>query len=74
MLVWRGGTFVGSGPGPLYRRDTALHNLVTIGGRGQIGDSCVWFPDFIADAAIPPAPRIARRGGNTVLRCELASA
>ncbi len=74
VLVWRGGTFVGSGPGPLYRRDTALHNLVTIGGRGQIGDSCVWFPDFIADAAIPPAPRIARRGGNTVLRCELASA
>jgi hypothetical protein len=74
VLVWRGGTFVGSGPGPLYRRDTALHNLVTIGGRGQIGDSCVWFPDFIADAAIPPGPRIERRGGNTVLRCELASA
>jgi len=74
ILVWRGGTFVGSGPGPLYRRDTALHNLVTVGGRGQVGDSCVWFPDFIAEAAIPPGPRIARRNGNTVLRCELASA
>lgn len=74
VLVWRGGTFVGSGPGPLYRRDTALHNLVTIGGRGQIGDSCVWFPDFIAEGVIPPGPRIERRRGNTVLRCELASA
>lgn len=74
VLVWRGSTFVGSGPGPLYRRDTALHNLVTIGGRGQIGDSCVWFPDFIAEGAIPPGPRIERRRGNTVLRCELASA
>lgn len=74
ILVWRGGSFVGSGPGPLYRRDTALHNLVTVGGRGQIGDSCVWFPDFIADAVIPPGPRIARRGGSTLLRCELASA
>ena len=74
ILVWRGGTFVGSGPGPLYRRDTALHNLVTVGGRGQVGDGCVWFPDFIAEGAIPPGPRITRRNGNTVLRCELASA
>ena len=74
ILVWRGGTFVGSGPGPLYRRDTALHNLVTIGGRGQIGDSCVWFPDFIAEAFLPPAPVVTRRGSKVRIRCELASA
>ena len=74
ILVWRGGTFVGSGPGPLYRRDTALHNLVTVGGRGQIGDSCVWFPDFIAEELIPPAPEVTRRGPKVRLRCELAAA
>jgi len=74
ILVWRGGTFVGSGPGPLYRRDTALHNLVTIGGRGQIGDSCVWFPDFIAEGFIPSAPDVTRRGPNVRIRCELAVA
>lgn len=74
VLVWRGGTFVGSGPGPLYRRDTALHNLVTIGGRGQIGDSCVWFPDFLADAAIPAEPQVRRLGANVRIRCELAPA
>jgi hypothetical protein len=74
ILVWRGGTFVGSGPGPLYRRDTALHNLVTIGGRGQIGDSCVWFPDFIEEAFIPPAPVVTRHGPKVRIRCELAAA
>lgn len=74
VLVWRGGTFVGSGPGPLYRRDTALHNLVTVDGRGQIGDSCVWFPDFIAEAAIPPGPQVRREGRVVRLRCELAAA
>jgi hypothetical protein len=74
VLVWRGGTFVGSGPGPLYRRDTALHNLVTIGGRGQIGDSCVWFPDFLAEAFIPPEPVVRQRGLTVHVRCELAAA
>jgi hypothetical protein len=74
ILVWRGGTFVGSGPGPLYRRDTALHNLVTIGGRGQIGDSCVWFPDFIEEAFIPSVPMVTWRGSNVQIRCELAAA
>lgn len=74
VLVWRGGTFVGSGPGPLYRRDTALHNLVTVDGRGQVGDSCVWFPDFISEAAIPPGPRVRREGRDVRLRCELGAA
>ena len=74
VLVWRGGTFVGSGPGPLYRRDTALHNLVTIGGRGQIGDSCVWYPDFLEEGLIPPEPVVRKRGGAVHVRCELALA
>jgi len=36
------------GPGPVYRRDTLLHNTVTFNGYGQIGDRMVWAPDFIA--------------------------
>jgi len=74
VLVWRGGTFLGSGPGPLYRRDTALHNLVTIDGRGQVGDGCVWFPDFLAENFIPPAPRVTVRGGRVTVRLDLARA
>ena len=74
VLVWRAGTFVGSGPGPLYRRDTALHNLVTIDGRGQVGDGCVWFPDFLAAAFILPPPRVSMRGKIVTLRCELTAA
>lgn len=74
VLVWRGGTFVGSGPGPLYRRDTALHNLVTIDGRGQVGDRCVWFPDFLEERFIPPEPVIRKIRGGVRLTCELAAA
>ena len=74
VLVWRGGTFVGSGPGPLYRRDTALHNLITIDGRGQAGDGCVWSPDFLAERFIPPTPRVMVRGKVVMLRVELAAA
>jgi hypothetical protein len=74
VLVWHGGTFVGSGPGPLYRRDTALHNLVTIDGRGQVGDSCVWFPDLLEERFIPPEPKVRRIRGGLQVRCELAAA
>ncbi|MBN1541248.1 heparinase II/III family protein [candidate division KSB1 bacterium] len=42
------------GPGPVYRRDTALHNTLTFDGRGQIGDSMVWASEFT------PADRFAR--------------
>jgi hypothetical protein len=72
VLVYRGGTFVGSGPGPLYRRDTALHNLVTIGGRGQVGDSCVWYPDFLEDRFVPPSPKARKRDGAVHLSWALA--
>jgi hypothetical protein len=46
FLIERDGRFIASGPGPVYRRDTALHNVVTVDGRGQVGDSTVWLPDF----------------------------
>jgi len=74
VLVWRGGTFVGSGPGPLYRRDTALHNLITVDGRGQVGDGCVWYPDFLAEEFISPEPRVTVQGKIVTLRTELAAA
>ncbi|MBS0664148.1 MAG: heparinase II/III family protein [Verrucomicrobia bacterium] len=73
VLVWRGETFLGSGPGPLYRRDTALHNLVTVDGRGQMGDGCVWYPDFLEDRFIPAGPRVTTRGGVTRIEVELAA-
>jgi len=74
ILVWCGGAFFGSGPGPLYRRDTALHNLVTIDGLGQVGDGCVWYPDFLEDKFIPPGPRVARHGRSTRIVADLAAA
>lgn len=50
-----------AGPGPVYRRDTSLHNVVTINGRGQIGDSAVWMPDFLPPSlqAATPETRVA---------------
>lgn len=42
------------GTGPVYRRDTRLNNTITIDGRGQIGDSAPWAPEFV------PPDRFAR--------------
>ncbi len=42
------------GSGPVYRRDTLLNNTITIAGRGQIGDSAPWAPEFV------PSNRFAR--------------
>lgn len=60
------------GPGPTYRRDTSLHNTITFNGRGQVGDSTVWLPDFLPPEFIPPDPefRIGRR--HVLIRAELA--
>lgn len=42
------------GSGPVYRRDALLNNTITIDGRGQIGDSAPWAPEFV------PPNRLAR--------------
>ncbi|RIK79568.1 hypothetical protein DCC62_05305 [candidate division KSB1 bacterium] len=42
------------GSGPVYRRDTRLNNTITIDGRGQVGDSAPWAPEFV------PPDRFAR--------------
>lgn len=54
FLICRNRSFLACGPGPVYRRDTALHNTVTFDNRGQIGDSLAWAPEFI------PADRFSR--------------
>jgi hypothetical protein len=46
FLICKGKSFLMSGPGAVYRRDTQLHNTITIDGRGQTGDGMVWAPDF----------------------------
>jgi len=58
FLLYANGSLALAGPGPVYRRDTALHNVVTINGRGQIGDSAVWMPDFIPPSMLSPTPEI----------------
>ena len=63
-LVW--------GPGPVYRRDTAHHNTITIDGQGQIGDSTVWLPDFIPPEALSPLPRITAEEGRAMISASLA--
>jgi hypothetical protein len=54
FLYYAGGSLAIAGPGPVYRRDTALHNVITINGQGQIGDSAVWAPGFIPPSALAP--------------------
>ncbi|MDW7680712.1 MAG: heparinase II/III family protein, partial [bacterium] len=49
FLVYRGNSFIFCGPGPVYRRDTALHNTITFDDFGQIGDGMVWAPEFIPE-------------------------
>jgi hypothetical protein len=58
FLIERNGVLIASGPGPVYRRDTALHNVITIDGQGQVGDSTVWLPDFFPPEVLPHTPRV----------------
>ena len=53
FLIARGDSFLFCGPGPVYRRDTALHNTLTFDHHGQIGDGMVWAPEFIPENRFP---------------------
>jgi len=53
FLIAKGDSFLFCGPGPVYRRDTALHNTLTFDNHGQIGDGMVWAPEFIPEARFP---------------------
>ena len=62
FLIEHDGRFIACGPGPVYRRDTALHNVVTIDGQGQVGDSTVWLPDFFPPEVLSPTPDVESDG------------
>lgn len=71
FLLYAHGTCVASGPGPLYRRDTALHNVVTFDRQGQIGDSTVWLPDFLPPDVLGHRPEVETGGGRVSLYVDL---
>jgi hypothetical protein len=74
FLIWRGDHFLASGPGPVYRRDTRSHNTITIDGQGQVGDSCVWAPDFLPPEFIPKGPEVAENPEFLTVRMDLTPA
>lgn len=74
FLVWWRDRFVVAGPGPVYRRDTSLQNLLTIDDRGQLGDGCVWLPDVFPDESIPDPPVITEDATGIMLAFDLTRA
>ena len=74
FLVFLGSGPAICGPGPTYRRDTSLHNTITIDGQGQIGDSTVWLPDFIPPEVLCPDAEFRVKGGRLSIRAEIAPA
>jgi len=72
FLICAAGGPLASWPGPVYRRDTSLHNTITVDGQGQIGDSTVWLPDFFPPDALCPLPRINTEGGRVNISASLA--
>jgi hypothetical protein len=58
FLWFRSGSLSIAGPGPTYRRDSALHNIITFGGEGQVGDGTVWLPDFFPPEILCPTPSV----------------
>jgi hypothetical protein len=73
VLLYRGCPVV-CGPGPVYRRETAHHSCPTVDGIGQIGNSCVWLPDFYPPSALPPPPEVMVRGSCVALSARLEQA
>ncbi len=71
FLLYAGGTLALSGPGPVYRRDTGLQNLISIDGSGQLGDSVVWLPDFIPPEQFPLRPLVRREGTGVAVTSNL---
>jgi hypothetical protein len=71
FLIEHAGRFIASGPGPVYRRDTSLHNVVTIDGKGQVGDSTVWLPDFFPPEMLPPVLQATHVGSSASVFADL---
>lgn len=73
FLLYHNNAFTVSGPGPVYRRDTSLHNVITIDGQGQVGDSTVWMPDFIPPDRLAERPEQRTDGRRILLVAHLAT-
>lgn len=71
FLVHDRGEFVACGPGPSYRRDSLLHNIMTVDGLGQIGDGAVWYPDVLPDRFVPLAPQHSADGSAQLVTMDL---
>jgi hypothetical protein len=74
FLLFEGDGFVVSGPGPSYRRETALHNTITIDGAGQVGDTAVWLPDFFPPEQLPATAEFRTDGSRVLIAAEFALA
>ena len=74
FLVFLAGGPAICGPGPTYRRDTSLHNTITIDGEGQVGDSTVWLPDFIPPEVVCPDAEFSIGRGRVSISAEIAPA
>jgi hypothetical protein len=72
FLLYQKGSLVISGPGPVYRRDTSLQNIITIDGKGQMGDSAVWMPDFVPPSSHPLTADIKIAGSALAATVDLA--
>jgi hypothetical protein len=67
FLLFTQGTLLASGPGPVYRRESALHNLITVDGEGELGDTTVWLPDFIPPERLAPTPEFRTDGRRSAI-------
>jgi len=74
FLIARGESILVNGSGPSYRRDTSHHNTLTIDGKGQIGDTTVWVPDFYPPQVIPAAAQVRSVGSGYIVNADLTPA
>ncbi len=74
FLMSRGESILINGSGPSYRRNTSHHNTLTIDGKGQVGDTTVWVPDFYPAEMIPAATQVQSAGHGCIVHADLTSA
>lgn len=71
FLLFRNNGLAVCGPGPTYRRETKLHNTISVDGQGQIGDTTVWMPDFLPPEFLPPVTSMKTDGNRVALFADL---
>jgi hypothetical protein len=74
FLLAHNNAFLICGPGPVYRRDTALHNTLTIDGRGQLGDGLPWAPEFVPPHRMAKTFPVITRNNTICIEMDLAPA